>query len=254
MYGAPLVAIRSIRGATIAQACCNHWDCPRCGQVRAKQEYRRIVDGAMALSADHDLYFWTLTCLGREIDLEEAEEKYLEWTNRLLTNARTKSSRNGDYWAYSQVTERQHKTRNHPHSHIITTYLPDDAVGTADSKGRRVYVSEWFTRANYTAGLGSQHRISHVESAAGVSRYVAKYMFKDVMRDTWPKHWRRVRYSQNWPKLPEFQPLAMFVLNNASEWRKAGLERVIWACEDDTAYEIARHRIGNICIDEHMIK
>lgn len=247
-YGAPLVAICSITGATIKQACCNHWDCPRCGIIRARQEYRRIVDGATALEVDHDLYFWTLTCRGKECTLEEAEEKYYAWTNVLLTNARTDAGRHGLFWAYVQVTERQHKNRNHPHSHIITTFCPRDALLTHDEQGREILESAWFARANYTAGLGSRHKISKIRSAAAVSRYVAKYMFKDVMREKWPPRWKRVRYSQNWPKLPEFQPLAMYVLNNASEWRKAGLERVIWVCEDDVSYEMARHRIGNIIL------
>jgi hypothetical protein len=167
----------------------------------------------------------------------------------LLTNARTVARRNGLYWAYSQVTERQKKTRSHPHSHIITTFCPPDAQVTGGQSERKSYVSAWFSRANESAGLGNQHRISLVVSAEAVSRYVAKYMFKDMMREKWPPKWKRVRYSQNWPKLPEYQPLAMYVLNSASEWRKAGLERVIWACEDRVAYEMARHRIGNIALE-----
>lgn len=246
VYGAPLVAIRSIEGGTIKQSCCNHWDCPACGIIRAKQEYRRIVDGCSKLASDHKLYFWTLTCRGKECSLEEAEENYYAWTNRLLTNARTKAGRAGEFWVYVQITERQKKNRLHPHSHIITTFLPSDAVGTTDSKGRRAFVSAWFSQANESAGLGSQHRISQIEQPEAASRYVAKYMFKNSMVEEWPPKWKRVRYSQNWPKLPEFQPVAMFILNNAQEWRKAGLERVIWQCEGEVIYEMARHRIGNI--------
>jgi len=133
--------------------------------------------------------------------LDVAEEHYYEWTNRILTNARTKAKRAGDYWAYVQVTERQRKTRDHPHSHILTTFCPTDSVLSRDAQGREVYISRWFSKANELAGLGSQHTITEVESAARVSRYVAKYLFKEQARDKFPAKWKRVRYSQ-------FRPLA----------------------------------------------
>ena len=45
----------------IMQACCNDWTCPRCGKMRARYEYGRMVIGARALAAIHDLFFLTLT-------------------------------------------------------------------------------------------------------------------------------------------------------------------------------------------------
>jgi hypothetical protein len=246
VYGAPLVAIISGERATIGQACCNHWDCPACGVKRAKQEYRRIVAGAEALSVEHKLYFWTLTCRGKECSLEEAEENYYAWTNVLLTNARTKCKRENDFWAYVQITERQQKTRKHPHSHIITTFLPRDARGTAGKNGVKDFASAWMARANSSAGLGSQHRISEVKSAAAVSRYVAKYMFKDTLLTRWPAKWKRVRYSENWPKLPEFAPDFVAVLRSPQEWNQAGKQRRLFVCETPEWYELARHHIGNI--------
>lgn len=232
----------------IQQTCCNHWDCPLCGLTRAKQEYRRIVWGAEVLADDHKLYFWTLTCRGRECSLEEAEEMYYAWTNVLLTNARTKCNREMVYWAYVQITERQKKTRQHPHSHIITTYCPSDAISTKDAKGRVSISSVWFTRANISASLGAQHRISEVGSAAAVSRYVAKYMFKDMMREEWPAKWKRVRYSANWPKPPanDFEIAIPLISNEA--WQEAAEMPVTWVVDDFVAYEMARHRIHNIAL------
>lgn len=248
VYGAPLCAV-IIRGkAVIEQTCCNHWDCPLCGQTRAKQEYRRIVWGSEVLADQHKLYFWTLTCRGKDCSLEEAEEMYYVWTNVLLTNARTHAQRKDIYWSYVQITERQHKTRNHPHSHIITTFLPCDAILTKDSNQRDNFVSEWFTKANASAGLGSQHKITEVKSAAAVSRYVAKYMFKDMMREEWPKKWKRVRYSQNWPKppAPDYE-LAIPLISKAA-WQEAAEQPVTWVVDDAISYELARHRIANIAM------
>lgn len=247
-FGAPLVAIILNGVAAIKQTCCNHWECPVCGDVRAKQEYHRIVYGAEELSKTHNLYFWTLTCRGRELSLEDAEENYYAWTNVLLTNARTKAKRSSVYWAYVQVTERQKKTRAHPHSHIITTFLPDDAQVTKDSHQRETYISRWFLDANSSAGLGSQHRISRIESSAAVSRYVAKYLFKDTARDTFPPKWKRVRYSRNYPKPPTVTPDFSLVLNKLTDWHKIEQMRVQWQMDNMNVAEYARHRIGNVVV------
>lgn len=245
-FGAPFTAIMVDGKGRILQSCCNHWECPTCGETRAKQEYRRIVNGCEQLAIDHKLYFWTLTCRGKEITLEEAEKSYYAWTNVLLTNARTRAKRSGEYWAYVQVTERQKKTRKHPHSHIITTYLPNDAVVTNDAQGKRSMASLWFTRANLYAGLGSQHRISEVASAAAVSRYVAKYMFKETMNETFPPKWKRVRYSENFPKLPPVKYDLAIILRRPEDWRGADNVSVTWETGNEVIYEMARHRIARV--------
>lgn len=232
--------------ASIQQACCNHWECPICGQTRARQEYRRIVFGAECLTDDgRDLYFWTLTCRGREMPLEDAEESYYAWTNVLLSNARSRAKRKSNYWAYVQVTERQQ--RGHPHSHILTTYLPHDAQHHVDDTGAQTYSSEWFTAANKSAGLGSQHRISKVENPSAVSRYVAKYLFKASMLTHWPAHWRRVRYSQNWPKPPYVKAEFVVSLFKPQDWRRADNQDVVYVCDNDGIFDLAKHHIQNIC-------
>jgi len=245
-YGAPLVAIVAAGQGSIKQACCNHWDCPVCGETRAKQEYHRIVYGAELLSLEHKLYFWTLTCRGREMPLAEAEEHYLEWTNRLLTNARTKAKRAGNFWAYVQVTERQRKTREHPHSHILTTFLPTDALLSRDAQGREVYISRWFTKANELAGLGSQHTITQVETASRVSRYVAKYLFKEQARDKFPPKWKRVRYSQNYPTPIRPKPDFVSLLNSPTGWKAAADYPTNFEVSDVTTWEMALHRMANV--------
>jgi len=248
-YGAPLVALVINGHATISQACCNHWECPVCGIKRAKQEYRRIVEGAEKLEGQgHELYFWTITCRGRECSYDEALDNYLLWTNRLLTNARAKAKRKGHYWCYAQVTEHQKKTRQHPHSHLLTTFLPDDGKPTKDEKGRPVIVSEWFSRANVSAGLGDQCTISKVRSAAAVSRYVGKYMFKASANEVWPTGWKRVRYSQNWPVAVPAVPEFLAVLLSKGDWRKVQLLAVRFTAETPAVYELARHHVANVAM------
>jgi len=225
-YHAPFFAMAvpgSISVYRLSQGGCNHWDCPRCGKIRAKEEYWRIVKGAELLEReDHKLYFLTITTRGAGLSVRTAEENYLLWTNRLLTNLRKKAKENGLTFTYAQVTERQ--KRKHPHSHILTTYYPNDIW---DSEGKIIVgvKEKWETdrdgskqayfvdavrsdviqSAVCACGLGEQYDFSEVRSAKAVARYVGKYLFKSSLLTTWPKNWKRVRYSQTWPKnsLPE---------------------------------------------------
>jgi len=225
-YHAPFFAMPvkdSVGVYRLSQGGCNHWDCPRCGKMRAKEEYWRIVKGAELLEReDHKLYFLTITTRGAGMDVKEAEENYLLWTNRLLTNLRKKAKDTGITFTYAQVTERQ--KRKHPHSHILTTYYPDDIWDSEgkiimgvkenwqkDNDGtRRAYFvdavrSDVIQSAVCACGLGDQYDFSEVRSAKAVARYVGKYLFKSSLLTVWPKGWKRVRYSQTWPKneLPE---------------------------------------------------
>lgn len=118
-------------------------------------------------------------------------------------------------------------------------------------KGRRAYVevdvlrSEWFGKRVVSAGLGEQYDISRVEEQRAVSRYVAKYMFKaTAFAADWPKGWKRVRYSQSFPKLPERDTEA-FVLMKSADWQKlASLAKVI-TCQDKETYEITSRVMGH---------
>lgn len=210
-YGAPFLLIPQGDKAQVYQACCNHWDCPKCGPERARHEYGRIVSGAREIAQNRpNLWFLTITCRGAELSIADAEKGYLEWTNRFLDAARAKCKRDKQDWFYVQVTERQ--KRKHPHSHILTSFDVGDTRldWLADWKMRKCGLvnewkaglrSDWLARAVVNAGLGQQYDISIVHSVEAASRYIAKYLFKDSLLTVWPKGWKRVRYSQNWPKL-----------------------------------------------------
>jgi hypothetical protein len=223
----------------IVQGCCNDWNCPRCGQQRAREEYGRIVSGARELGKTNKLYMLTITCEGEGLNVQEAENKYLVWTNRLVSNLRMQTKRSGKVWAYASVTERQ--GRGHPHSHYLTTYCPDDAVlvkkgewKPSVEKGRGTVArhdtlqSSILEQASIGAGLGWVYDLSELRSVEGASRYVAKYLFKETIFSTiWPKGWRRVRYSQNWPKLPDVKGDAVVLLSKFDWYRLSRLATII---------------------------
>lgn len=210
-----------------------------------------MVWGAQVL-ADEDrvLYFWTITCRGKECSLEEAETNYYAWTNVLLTTCRAKCNRAGDYWCYVQVTERQKKTRKHPHSHLITTFDPNAIPVGKRSASSGAVDADWFRTANIRAGLGSQCRVSLVQSAEAVSRYVAKYMFKESMAENWPKGWKRIRYSRLWPKPPYCPAELAITLLTPADWKRARDEQTTWICENGRIFETALQRMTNIVLRE----
>lgn len=225
-YRAPLFAIVTGQKARVTQGCCNHWDCPRCGEIRAREEYGRIVSGCRELAANRNIWFLTITCKGADLSLEEAEEHYLEWTHRFLDNARKRCKAEAQDWHYVQVTERQ--KRAFPHSHILTTFPVSDAYldwkpdwvtrpdGKRYNEWKSALRSDWMAKAVRLAGLGEQYDISVVDNVEAASRYVAKYLFKETLLTTWPKGWKRVRYSQGWPKLPKLKTEAIVLINDGA--------------------------------------
>jgi len=244
---APLFAYK-IEGKTygIVQGCCNDWTCPRCGQQRAREEYGRIIEGCKKLAENGEaLYFITITCKGRDISVSDAEKTYAKNTNKLLTAWRVQAKRTHQRWAYVQVTERQN--RGHPHSHILTTFAPQDVYYgfkvnfITDNEGRKIkekipcFRSDYIERSVINASLGSQYDISTARTVGGVARYVAKYLFKDsIFNTTWPKGWRRVRYSQSFPKLTDIDTDAM-VLIKRDDWLNLSRKAAIVAAKSDYA-------------------
>lgn len=255
-YRAPYFAYEiTSRRWGITQGCCNHWDCPRCGQARARKEYGRIVEGCRTLEHDHELYFITLTCKGKSLKLADAMKGYLTWTNRLLSALRADAKKRGVLWSYVQVTEQQ--GRGHPHSHVLTSYFPEDMKHgfkqsyATNTQGRREYTQKPCIRSDYlshrvvSSGLGEQYDISIVNKVEGASRYVAKYLFHpDMFKAKYPKGWKRVRYSQNFPILPKKQSDAM-VLLTAEDWRLLSCKAVLLVANDQAAYDEARYNLHN---------
>lgn len=227
----------------IVQGCCNDWNCPRCGQMRAKQEYGRIVEGCRKIAEHDEIKFITITCRGKEITAGHAIAHYLEWTNRFLDACRVKAKRGGQNWYYVQVTEYQ--KRGFPHSHILTTFDPGDitpghvAKWQVDRQGIGGWAhiealrSDWIRKQVLRSGLGKEYDISIVRTIEGTSRYVAKYLFKDtIFTAVWPKGWKRVRYSQSFPKLPERKTDA-FVLLSREDWYKLAEKALIVRTTND---------------------
>jgi hypothetical protein len=67
-----------------------------------------------------------------------------------------------------------------------------------------------------------------------------------MMQEKWPPKWKRVRYSENWPKLKEYTPEFTTTLLTPSDWRQVEKIKALFVCDSHESYEMARHRLGNI--------
>lgn len=256
---APFIAIPPKDGqpARVFSGTCNNWNCPRCGVLRAQEEYARICEGVKDLMADgHRLYMVTITCRGDQT-VKQAEDAYLDATNRFVTVWRKRAKAENRMWAYVAVTERQ--KRGHPHSHMIATYLPPDAFFIHDDYQRYVrevarlnrqlplnmrfsprkpnkikdyeMFSYWLSMRAFMSGLGVQISIGRVQSPKAVVLYLAKYLFKSAQQTEWPKGWRRVRYSRSWSKLERENDTEAFPLLSREDWNRLSTYRdIVTSC------------------------
>jgi len=218
-----------------------------------------MVEGCRKLAETKPLYFITITCKGREESWQYAEENYLKRTNVLLTACRTRDKRKNLEWHYVQVTERQ--KRKHPHSHFITTFCPEDVESvivrkTVRQRGGQSEVvvsthlrSDWFANSLRAAGLGEQYDITQVRQAEAASRDVAKYLFKpSIFTAEWPKGWKRIRYSQGFPKQEKSEGEAIVLLRR-EDWVDLSARAVVIECPDLDVYEVASLKMtGSDCI------
>lgn len=201
--------------------------------------------GSMELAAlGHPLFFWTFTCRGKDLALENADDGYYEWTNRALSNLRYQAKKQGQPWVYVQVTERQQ--RGHAHSHFIHTFAPDDASVHQDAKGRFHLVSEQFRMAVVQSGLGPQCQITVVDSPEKVAIYISGYLKKHINADVFPPSWRRVRWSQKWPELPEMASAYAAVVRTKQDFQHADQIGVWFEAENEEIYNYARRRMLHV--------
>lgn len=158
---------------------CNSWNCPTCRRRLAHKWAKNVYYG-WCLWRPRPFYFLTFTMPGW---MERPEQGYKELP-KCWDNLRKYVSRQYHRFSYAAFCEEQPQKRDMVHLHVITrTDLP--------------------TRLNEIAlhcGFGFQAS-NRLMTGIGASYYVAKYASKALTHA--PSHFRRVRISQEWPRLPE---------------------------------------------------
>jgi hypothetical protein len=99
-------------------------------------------------------------------------------------NLRKRAKRLQNGMAYAMIPERQKNGRIHVHA------LSDSHLGT-----------RWWKDNGAEVGLGWRNEEEPVRDLWKAAYYANKYLNKETATTAWPKGFRRVRCSRNWPKL-----------------------------------------------------
>jgi len=176
--------------AILFQPDCGQWNCPYCAEKRKNEWFMRAYAGVKDLAAEGlPVGFITLTSRGGKGRTRDAALMAFKvgWP-RLSRRVKYAQGR----LSYLLVPE-QHKN-GIIHAHVL--------ANNALSK-------RWWKDNAYQSGLGYMVDVGSVLDPASGALYVVKYIGKQLELKDWPKGFRRVRASQDWPrlKLSEGSPL-----------------------------------------------
>jgi hypothetical protein len=168
--------------AVVLQPDCGLWDCPHCAAKNASRWTARAFRGALEIEAmGHKLNFVTLTHRGH-LNARQTMHRWRECWPKLAARVRRATGKN---WFYMYVHERHDSGKLH--THFIST-------DTWTARNWKDYPAQ--------CGFGYMNDKRPVYDVRGAADYVAKYLTKMLGSDLWPKDWRRIGTSRNWPKLP----------------------------------------------------
>lgn len=178
-----LVGVNShIKRAVLFQPRCKSWSCPVCAKINRALWAVRAFHGARIIheTLSKPIDFLTLTShekLGPSASLAVWPEAW----KRLRMRARYAAGG----FDYLLVPEQHEDGRLHVHA------IETAALGT-----------RWWKDNARECGLGFMADEQEARTPQGAAYYVVKYLTKSIGYTEWPRGFRRVRTSHDWPKLP----------------------------------------------------
>lgn len=170
---------------------CGKWSCPECARTLAKEWAIRVKLGI----GEDVAYFWTLTMSGKVRTPAYA----FEILPSLWDVFRKRMQRTRGKWSYVAFIEGQPKRSNMPHFHIIS-------MEKAPMRLKDLAV---------LCGFGYQAWDEKVKDKRA-AHYTAKYLTKQS--PVTPEGFKRVRHSQDWPKLPDIDILPLLIKKRGEFW------------------------------------
>ncbi len=195
----------------VMRAYCNQWACPVCRKRLAHHWALNILYGSL-LMRPNPLYFITLTMPGW---MSDPAIGYKELP-KCWDNFRKTMQRSAYCYSYAAFAEEQHENRDMVHLHIIT----------------RANLPSRLNDLAVRCGFGPQAR-NLIVSGHGASYYVSKYATKNLPHA--PHGFRRVRISQDWPRLPEPDLPQDYIPREPKESTKTYIAR----CAATLGYQVA---------------
>ena len=169
------------RVAIVFRPRCKMWKCPYCAQQNKRLWTMRAYYGAEFLQAEHEpLRFITLTSHEKLSARQSWTIWPKAWAKLYMRAKRIQSSA-----SYMLVPEQHRDGRLHVHF-----------LGTWEMSER------WWKDNARECGLGYMAEAEQPRSIAHAAWYIGKYVSKQLDTNQWPKGFRRVRPSHNWPKMP----------------------------------------------------
>ena len=170
---------------------CKLWSCDYCAELNKDYWIHQATRGSILLVAEGaTLQFITLTSRPYATPASSLYFFSQNWPKlRKRASDQTKAWEpfTGIKWSYFLVPER-HKT-GVLHVHLIAATHLEGA--------------KWWHDNAYKSGFGYQTKVEPIIDPAGASHYISKYLHKGAGKEDWPKGFRRVRHSQNWPVTKE---------------------------------------------------
>jgi hypothetical protein len=162
---------------------CKSWNCPACGPInRALWAWKGFYAAQALFAEGRPVMFTTITC---HEGLTPGQSLWVwprAWA-KLSTRARRATQ---GAFTYLMIPEQHRSTKLHVH-----------AIDTSGLK------ESWWKDNARESGLGYMIDHQPARSPGGVALYISKELTKSLGTLTWPKGFRRVRTSRDWPKAPE---------------------------------------------------
>jgi hypothetical protein len=166
---------------------CKQWNCDYCAELNKDYWIHQGTRGAMLIMMEgRDIQFVTLTSRGYATPTSSLYFFAKNWPklNRRLKYHTDKYKRSLGYeWSYFLVPEHHKSGVAHFHLFAATLYNTEGS---------------WKDFA-FGTGFGFILDVQTLVSSASASSYLAKYLHKGTGAENWPKGFRRVRHSVNWP-------------------------------------------------------
>ncbi len=167
--------------ALVTDADCDSWKCPECAQRMKDSWVLRAQIGVRQYLADgRAVDFVTITSNEKLKNFAQTEHVWREAWPVLYAAIKRKNKT----LQYMVIPEKHEDGRMHVH-----------ALWTAGVTQR------WLKDNGRRRGLGYMADVKHVTNVIAATRYVTKYVGKDLGTEV-PKKFRRVRVSQGWPDIP----------------------------------------------------
>lgn len=188
---------------------CKSWNCDYCAEMNKEHWIHQTARGSQIITMEgRELQFVTLTSRHYATPTKSIyffQQNWPKLRKRMAGRTNQWRGHQNIEWAYMLIPERHKSGVLHAHL-LAATHI----------SSKRIWKD-----AAFQSGFGYQIKIDEVVTPLLAADYVAKYLHKGEGAEDWPKGFRRVRHSQNWPMSTE-KPLPGW------DWKSYLSEETIW--------------------------